>query len=324
MKAIRIHHTGDETALIYEEIAAPAPKEGEALVKLSYAGLNYIDVYQRSGVYKLPLPATLGMEGVGVVQALGDGAQDARAGQRVAWSMALGSYAEYAVVPAWKLAPVPDAITDQQACALMLQGATAHYLARSTFALKPGDVCLVHAAAGGVGLLLTQVAKLCGARVIATVGSEEKAALAKKAGADDVILYRQHDFEAEVKRLMNGKGLDVIYDSVGKDTFMKGLNLLRPRGLMALYGGASGQVEPFDLQLLNAKGSLFVTRPSLGAYALTREEILGRCNDLFDWVAAGKLDVRIDQVFELKDAAQAHRYLEGRNTKGKVLLATSA
>lgn len=320
MKAIRIHQPGDATALTYEDIDPPQPKAGEARVRISAAGLNFIDIYQRSGVYKLPLPATLGMEGAGEVDAVGPGVTDVRPGQRVAYAMERGAYAEHAVVAAWKLAPLPEHVSDDQAAAVMLQGMTAHYLAKSTFPLKAGDTCVVHAAAGGVGLLLTQVAKRCGARVIGTAGSEEKATLAKRAGADEVILYARDDFETEVNRLMAGKKVDVIYDSVGKDTFWKGLNLLRPRGMMVLYGASSGQVEPFDVQILNAKGSLYVTRPSLGAYTLNRDELLWRATELFDWMRDGQLDVRIDRTFALRDAAEAHRYMEGRNTKGKVVL----
>lgn len=320
MQAVRVHAPGDARALSLDQVPVPQPQAGEARVRLTRAGLNFIDIYQRSGLYKLPLPAIMGNEGAGVVDAVGEGVTEVQVGQRVAFAMHNGTYAQYAVVPAWKLVPVPDAVDDDSATALMLQGMTAHYLARSTFPLKVGDRCLVHAAAGGVGQLLTGLAHLAGARVIATAGSAEKADLAREAGAGEVILYRETDFEAEVRRLTQGRGVDVVYDSVGRDTFMKGLNVLRPRGLMVLYGASSGPVEPFDLQLLNQKGSLFVTRPSLAHYNATREELLARASDLFDLVAAGKLRVRIDRTFPLAQAAQAQQYMEGRHTKGKVLL----
>jgi NADPH2:quinone reductase len=320
MKAIRVHQHGDASALKLDEVAVPTPAAGEILVKLHAAGLNFIDIYQRSGVYKLSLPATLGMEGAGVVDALGEGVTTANIGDRVAWAMRLGSYADYAVLPAWLAAPVPQGASLDQAAAIMLQGMTAHYLAYSTFALRPGHTCVVHAAAGGVGLLLVQLAKKCGATVIGTVGSEEKAALSKQAGADHTIIYSKEDFEARVKDITNGKLCEVVYDSVGKDTFLKSLNCLKPRGYAVLYGGASGQVEPLDLQILNAKGSLFTTRPSLGAYIQNRDELLSRTNDLFGWIAKGELDVRIDKKFALADAGAAHTYMEGRGTKGKVLL----
>jgi NADPH2:quinone reductase len=320
MKAVRIHAPGDATALQLDDVPVPAPGPGEALVRLSFAGLNFIDVYQRSGVYTLPLPTALGMEGAGMVEALGEGVTDLEVGARVAYAMQLGSYAEFAVVPAWKLAPVPDGVTDAQAAAVILQGMTAHYLMTSTFKLEPGHTCLVHAAAGGVGLLLVQLAKQAGAFVIGTVSNEEKAQLAKAAGADAVILYTETDFEAEVRRITEGKRLEVVYDSVGRTTFAKGLEVLKPRGMMVLYGGSSGQVEPFDLQVLNQKGSLFVTRPSLGHYLLTRDELLWRSGDLFRAVQSGSLSVRVDSTFPLASAAEAHRAIESRATKGKVLL----
>lgn len=318
MKAIRVHRPGDASSLQLDDIAVPEPKPGEARVRVSHAGLNFIDIYQRSGLYKLPLPATLGMEGAGVVDAVGEGVTDVQVGARVAWAMQLGSYAEFAMVPAWKLAPLPDGISLEMGAALMLQGMTAHYLAKSTFVLKPGHTALVHAAAGGVGLLLVQIAKRLGATVIATVGSEEKAALARDAGADHVVLYNETDFESAVKDLAPN-GLEVVYDSVGKTTFLKGLNLLKPRGTMVLYGAASGPVEALDLQVLNQKGSLFVTRPSLGHYTLSRDEILWRAGELFAWLREG-LELRIDRSFALEDVSQAHRYMESRQTKGKVVL----
>ena len=320
MKAVRIHRHGEADVLTYEDVPLPEPGPGEVRVKVAAAGLNFIDIYQRRGWYTTPLPLTLGQEAAGVVDAVGAGVAEFKPGDRVAYAMVLGAYAEYAVVPVTRLAPVPAEISLELAAAVMLQGMTAHYLATTTYPLKPGDVALVHAGAGGVGQLLIQIAKRRGARVIATVGSVEKAELAKAAGADDVILYREQDFEMEVKRLTNGAGVHVNYDSVGKETFLKGLNVLRPRGYMVLYGQASGPVEPFDPQLLNQKGSLFLTRPSLGHYLLTREELLGRAGDLFRWMTAGELIVRIDRTFHLSEAADAHRYMEDRRTLGKVLL----
>lgn len=320
MKAVRIHDFGDPSVLRYEEVPVPEPAAGEVLVKIAAAGLNFIDTYHRQGWYPLPRPFILGQDGAGVVEKVGAGVTELKAGDQVGWSQHQGSYAQYASIPVGKLIPVPTGVTPEQAAAVLLQGMTAHYLAVSTYPLKAGDTCLIHAAAGGTGALLVQIAKLRGARVIATVGNAEKAKLAKEAGADGTIIYTEADFEAEVLRLTNGKKLDVVYDSVGKDTFAKSLNCLRPRGYMVLFGQASGRVEPMDPQILNQKGSLYLTRPTLGAYTLTREELLSRANDLFSWIKAGQLTVRIDQNFALKDAAEAHRYLEGRQTKGKVLL----
>ena len=325
MKAIRVHEQGDVSKLQLEQIPTPIPGPGEARVKLSHAGLNFIDVYQRNGMYKIPLPSTLGMEGAGAIDALGprEGVGDLEPGlslgARVAYPSHLGSYAEYAIVQTSELVPIPDGVTNALAAAVMLQGATAHYLAKSTFKLEPGHTCLVHAAAGGVGLLLVQIAKKCGARVIGTVSSDEKAQLAKAAGAE-TIMYTQTDFELEALRLTDGHKLDVIYDSVGQTTFLKGLNILKPRGMMVLYGASSGPVEAFNPQLLNQKGSLFVTRPALGHHLLDRNELMWRIGDLFNWIANGELDVRIDRTFKLEEAAQAHEYIEARSTKGKVLL----
>lgn len=320
MRAIRIHEYGGLEVLRIEDVPLPEPGPGEARIKIQASGVNFIDVYQRTGQYPLQLPAILGGEAAGVVDALGPGVEDLRPGERVAYASHLGAYAEYAVVPAWKLVRVPDSLDIRQAAAVMLQGLTAHYLTHSTYPLKPGDVALVHAAAGGVGHLLVQIARQRGARVIGTVSTEEKARLARESGADEVIIYTEADFEAEVKRLTGGRGVDVVYDSVGKATFDKSLNCLRPRGMMVLFGQSSGRVPPFDPQILNVKGSLFLTRPSLGPYIADRAELLWRANDLFTWLANGQLKVRIDQVFPLADAAQAHRYLEERRTKGKVLL----
>jgi NADPH2:quinone reductase len=320
MKAIRVHVTGGPEVLTYEDIALPEPKAGEARVKIEASGVNYIDTYQRSGLYKVPLPFVLGQEAAGVVDAVGAGVTEVKPGDRVAYASAIGAYAEYAVVPAWRLVPVPQGVTTQQAAAVMLQGMTAHYLACDTFPLKSGDTALVHAAAGGVGLLLVQVAKMRGARVIGTVSTEDKARLARQVGTDEVILYTQQDFEVEVKRLTDGKGVNVAYDSVGKDTFDKSLNCIKPRGYMVLFGASSGPVPPLDPQVLNEKGSLYLTRPLLAHYIADRAELSKRANDLFDWMRAGKLSVRIDRTFPLANAADAHRALHSRATKGKILL----
>lgn len=320
MKAIQIHQTGGPEVMRYEDIPSPEPGAGQARVRIEAAGLNFIDIYHRIGQYPLPLPFTPGMEGAGVVDAVGAGVTDVQPGDRVAYTMERGAYAEYAVLPAWKLVKLPDAVSFQQAAAVMLQGLTAHYLSVSTYPLQPGHTALVHAAAGGVGLLLVQMAKRRGARVIGTVSTQEKAELVKQAGADAVILYTEQDFEAETRQLTDGKGVDVVYDSVGLTTFDKSLKCLKPRGYMVLYGASSGPVPPFDLQRLNAGGSLFVTRPSLGHYIADRAELQGRCDAVFSWIAAGELDVRIDQTFALAGAPDAHRYMEARQTKGKVLL----
>ena len=320
MEAVRIHAAGGPDVLRLEEIDLPEPGPGQARVKIEYAGLNFIDIYQRLGQYKLPLPFTPGLEAGGVVESVGPGVTEVNIGDRVTYCMVNGAYAQYAVVPAAKLAPTPAGIGLEVATALMVQGMTAHYLVFDAFPLAGQHTALIHAAAGGTGRLLVQIAKRTGARVIATAGTEEKAALARSAGADEVILYTQVDFEAEVKRLTNGAGVNVVYDSVGQSTFAGGLNCLKPRGMMVLWGQASGPVGPFDPQILNQKGSLYLTRPSLGAYIATRAELLQRAGELFAWVQAGELDVRIDRLFPLADAARAHTYIEGRQTKGKVLL----
>jgi NADPH2:quinone reductase len=302
------------------ELPIPQPKAGEAVVKLAAAGVNYIDVYFREGRYKSSLPLVLGQEGAGEVTAVGAEVSDVNVGDRVAWSGLLGAYAEYAAVPANRLVKIPDGVTDRQAAAAMLQGMTAHYLSHDTFPLKSGDTALVHAAAGGVGLLLTQMAHNIGARVIATVSTEEKAKLAREAGADEIILYTQSDFEVEARRLTANKGVDVVYDSVGKTTFEKGLNILRPRGMMVLFGGSSGAVPPFDLITLSQKGSLFVTRPTLVNYIAAREDLVARSAAVFAMIKSGKLKLRIDHTYPLADAQRAHRELEGRKTTGKLLL----
>lgn len=320
MKALRVHQNGGPELLRYEEIPVPEPGAGEARVKIEAIGLNYIDIYQRTGLYPIKTPFTPGMEGAGIVDALGPNVTEVKKGDRVAYSMHLGSYAEYAVVSAWKLVPLPRAIDSRSAAAVMLQGMTAHYLTHSTYPLKKGETALVHAAAGGVGLLLIQAAKHMGATVFGTVSTEEKARLAKEAGADQVVLYTQTDFAVEAKLLTNGAGVHVVYDSVGKDTFEKSLDCLRPRGYLVLFGNSSGPVPPFDLGKLAGKGSLFVTRPTLLHYSSNREELLQRSGDLFKWIANGELKLRINKTFALKDAAEAHRQLEGRKTTGKVLL----
>jgi len=320
MKAIQVKQTGAPEVMELVELPVPEPKANEAVVKLAASGVNFIDVYHREGRYKVPLPFIPGQEGAGQVVAVGSDVKSVKIGDRVAWTMTLGSYAEYAAVPADRLVPIPPGVTDQQAAAAMLQGMTAHYLAYDTYPLKRGETALVHAAAGGVGLLLVQMAHNIGARVIATVSTEEKAKLAREAGADEIILYTHKDFEAETKRLMGGKGVDVVYDSVGKTTFEKGLNILRPRGMMALFGGSSGAVPPFDLIQLSQKGSLYVTRPMLGNYIATREELLARSGAVFAMIASGKLTLRIQHTYSLAEAQRAHRELEGRKTTGKLLL----
>jgi NADPH2:quinone reductase len=290
------------------------------VVKLEAAGLNYIDVYFRTGTYKAPLPLTPGLEGAGRVTQVGDGVKDLKVGDRVAYTGIPGSYAQMNVCPADRLVKIPDKLSFRDGAAAMLQGMTAHYLTRSTYPLKSGDTCLVHAAAGGMGLLLTQLGKMFGATVIGTVSTEEKAALAKQAGADHVILYSKQDFVAEVKRITGNRGVDVIYDGVGATTFEKGLTCIRPRGVMALYGAASGPVGPLDLQLLNVNGSLFVTRPSLNHHIASREELVQRSGDVLGWIRDGKLKLRVETTFPLDKASEAHRALEGRQTTGKVLL----
>lgn len=320
MKAIRVHQFGAADVMRYEDAPTPEPKTGEVRIKLAASGLNFIDIYHRSGAYAIPTPLIPGQEGAGVVDVVGEGVTTVKVGDRVAYPLQIGSYAEYIVVPAERTVPVPDAIDLNTAAATMLQGMTAHYYANSTYPIQAGDKVLVHAAAGGVGQLLVQMAKLRGGWVIGTVSSEEKAQIAKAAGADEVILYTQQDFEAETKRLTNHRGVDVVYDSVGKTTFDKSLNCLRPRGYMVLCGQASGPVDPINPQILNQRGSLYLTRPSLGPYIATRAELLQRADDIFSWILAEKLNVAIDQIFPLAQAADAHRYMEDRKTKGKVLL----
>ena len=320
MKQIQVAQPGGTEQIRLVDVAVPQPGAGQALVRIEAAGVNFIDVYFRMGLYKADSPILLGNEGAGVVEAVGEGVTTVAEGDRVAYAMNRGSYAEFAVVPAAQLVKVPAAISSKFAAALMLQGMTAHYLTHSTFPLKPEDTALVHAAAGGAGRLIVQLAKAKGARVIGTVSTEAKAELTRAAGCDDVIFYTQQDFTAETKRLTGNRGVDVVYDSVGQSTFLKGLDILRPRGMMVLFGQSSGPVPPIDPQILNQKGSLFLTRPSLAAYIANREQLEWRSTDLFTMVESGKLQIHIDREYPLADAAQAHRDLEGRGTSGKLLL----
>jgi len=320
MKAIQISQTGGPEVLVPADLPTPKPKPNEAVVQIKAAGVNFIDVYLREGRYPAQLPFVDGQEGAGVVTEIGSSVTSIKAGDRVAYTSSLGSYAEYAAVPESRLVKIPDGLSFEQAAAAMLQGMTAHYLSHSTYKLQSGETALVHAAAGGVGLLLVQMAKKIGARVIGTAGTKEKAELAREAGADECIIYTEADFETETRRLTDGKGVNVVYDGVGKATFEKGLNVLLPRGYMVLFGGSSGAVPPFDLIKLSQKGSLFITRPTLVHYTLTREELEWRANDVLGWIAAGELKIRIHKAYPLEEAAQAHRDLEGRKTTGKLLL----
>jgi NADPH2:quinone reductase len=320
MKAIRIHETGGPDVLRTDDVPEPTPEAGELLVQIEAIGVNFIEIYQREGIYKLPLPLTLGSEAAGVVRAVGSGVSEFKPGDRVVSQSFKGAYAQLATVAAERTVHVPDGVTGKQAAAVFLQGLTAHYLASSTFPLAKGHRALVHAAAGGVGLLLCQLAKKRGAFVIGTASTDEKRKLAHEAGADEVIDYTTKDFAVETRRITNGAGVHVVYDSVGKTTFDKSLDCLMPRGMMVLFGQSSGVVPPFDPQILNRKGSLFLTRPSLGAYVATRDELLDRSNELLGWVASGGLHVRIGAEFPLTDAGAAQRALAGRETTGKVLL----
>ncbi len=320
MKAIKVQACGGPDVLKIEEVSVPKPAAGQALVRLHAIGVNFIDVYHRTGLYKVGLPFTPGMEAAGVVESAGPEVTEVQPGDRVAYAMALGAYAEFALLPAWQLVKLPETIDFQTAAAAMLQGMTAHYLTRTTFPLKAGDTVLLHAAGGGAGLLIIQMAKMQGAKVIGTVSTEEKANWAREAGADEIVNYVQSDFEIEVKKLTGGKGVHVVYDSVGRETFDKSLNCLRPRGTQVLFGQSSGPVPPFDPNILAGKGSLFLTRPSLAHYASTREELLHRAGDVLKWASTGQLRIRIDKTFPLSQASEAHHQLEGRLTRGKVLL----
>ncbi len=320
MKAIRVESPGGPEVLQYKDVPDPVPAEGQALVRIEAVGVNFIDVYHRTGLYKVPLPFTLGQEAAGTVEAVGSGVTGITAGDRVAYVGVMGAYAEKAAVPADRLVKLPEGLSARDGAAAMLQGMTAHYLACSTYPLKPGDICLVHAGAGGVGLLLIQIAKLRGARVLATTSTEEKAALAREAGADEVILYTQRDFAAEVRRLTDGRGVQVVYDGVGRATFDRSLDSLARRGMMVLFGQASGSVPSLDPTVLNAKGSIYLTRPSLFHYIAEREELVSRAGDVLGWIQEGRLKLRIGLELPLGEAAAAHRALEGRTTTGKVLL----
>ncbi len=319
MKAIHVTQPGGPEALQYSDIPIPSPNAGEALIRIKAIGVNFIDVYHREGRYPLPVPFVPGSEAAGIVESVGEGVTEVKPGDRVAYAMHIGSYAEYTAVPVSKLVPIPPTVDDQSAAAAMLQGMTAHYLCYSTYPVKKGETVLIHAGAGGVGLLLTQLVRQIGARVITTVSTEEKATLSRQAGADEVILYTQQDFEAEVRRLTDGAGVHVVYDSVGKTTFDKSLACLRPRGYLALFGGSSGAVPAFDPIILSKK-SVFLTRPSLGHYVLTREELLHRAGDVLKWIQKGTLKLRIEHTYSLTEAAQAHRDLESRATTGKLVL----
>ena len=320
MKAIQVSKVGGPEVLTLTDVPVPSPKPSEAIVQIKASGVNFIDVYFREGRYPTQLPFINGQEAAGVVTEIGSEVTNVQPGDRVAYTSALGSYAEYAAVPASRLVKIPAELDFEQAAAAMLQGMTAHYLLYSSYPLKQGETALIHAAAGGVGLLLVQMAKKIGARVIATAGTHEKAQLARDAGADECIVYSEADFETETRRLTDGKGVHVVYDGVGKATFDKDLNVLRPRGYLVLFGGSSGAVPPFDLIKLSQKGSLFITRPTLAHYTVTREELEWRANDVLQAIVRGELKLRIHKVYPLAEAAQAHRDLEGRKTTGKLLL----
>jgi NADPH2:quinone reductase len=320
MKAIQVKRTGGAEVMEYVDLPVPTPKANEAVIEIKAAGVNFVDVYYREGRYPAQLPLILGQEGAGVVSAVGAEVKNVKVGDRVVSAGIQGSYAEFASAPADKLGRIPDKLGFEEAAAAMLQGMTAHYLLHSTYPLKRGETALIHAAAGGTGLLLVQIAHQIGARVIGTVSTEEKAKLAREAGADHVILYTQSDFEVETKKITKNEGVHVVYDSVGKTTFEKSLNVLRPRGYMVLFGGSSGAVPPFDPLLLTQKGSLFLTRPSLGHYTATREEIEARANYVLEAITAGKLKLRIEHRYPVSQAQQAHRDLEGRKTTGKLVL----
>ncbi len=320
MKAVRVKEFGGPEVLSYEEVDIPTPSENEVLVKIESAGINYIDTYQRTGLYQIPLPATLGLEGAGIVTETGDSVSRFKVGDHVAYTNVAGAYAEYAAVPEDKLVSIPDGVSFDEGAAAMLQGCTAHYLCQSTYKVKAGDRCLVHAAAGGVGLILIQMIKDMGGFVIGTVSTEEKAELAREAGADEVILYTEQDFEAEVKRITDGAGVNVAYDSVGKSTFEKSIDCLSRFGYMVLYGNASGPVTEFNPATLGPKGSLFLTRPTLFDYLATHEDLEWRSGDVFRWIEEGKLNLRIKHFYALSEAQDAHRALEARKTTGKVIL----
>ena len=320
MKAIRISQYGGAEVLSFEDVDVADPGEGQVRITIEAAGVNFIDTYHRTGLYPLDLPLTLGLEGAGTVNAVGAGVSALAEGDRVAWKGVSGSYAEQVVADAAEVVKIPSDVATKTAAAVMLQGLTAHYLVNSTYPIREGDTCLIHAAAGGVGLLLVQMAKMRGARVIGTTSTEEKAALARGAGADDIILYTERDFEAEVLNLTDSKGVEVVYDSVAKATWEKSINCLKPRGYMVFFGNASGPVPPIDPLLLSQQGSIYLTRPTLNSYTQTREEYLQRTREVMSWIQDGELDVRIGEEHPLENTAEAHNRLEGRQTTGKVLL----
>jgi NADPH2:quinone reductase len=320
MRAVVVHEFGGPEKLTIADVPMPVAGAGEVVVKVAVSGVNFVDVYHRTGLYKIQPPVSIGSEAAGIIEAIGPGVTDLAVGDRVAYAMVRGSYAEYAKVPAAQVVRIPADVSFELAAAVLLQGMTAHYLTRSTFPLNAGDSCLVHAAAGGTGALIVQMAKQAGARVFGTVSTAEKAVVAKEAGADEVILYSEQDFAAEARRLTDDRGVDVVYDGVGKSTYTKSLDSLRPRGMLVLFGYASGPVTAVDPAELNARGSLFFTRPGLANYVATRQELVWRATDVLDLVAAGRLRVRIDQTFPLERAADAHRRLEGRGATGKILL----
>ncbi len=320
MKAIRISQYGGAEVLSFEDIDVADPGEGQVRITIEAAGVNFIDTYHRTGLYPLNLPLTLGLEGAGIVNAVGAGVSTLTEGDRVAWKSVEGSYAEQVVAAAAEVVKIPSDVATKTAAAVMLQGLTSHYLVNSTYPIREGDTCLVHAAAGGVGLLLVQMAKMRGARVIGTTSTEEKAALARGAGADDIVLYTERDFEAEVLRLTDSQGVEVVYDSVAQATWEKSINCLKPRGYMVFFGNASGPVPPIDPLLLSQKGSIYLTRPTLNSYTQTREEYLQRTSEVMGWIQDGSLDVRIGEEHPLENTAEAHKRLEGRQTTGKVLL----
>jgi len=323
MKAMRFHQHGGPEVLVYEDAPTPEAGPGEAIVRIEAIGLNYIDTYHRDGLYPVELPCIPGMEAAGTIARIGDGVEGVNVGERVAYAGALGAYAEEAAVAVDRLVPLPDDISCEVGAAAMLQGMTAHYLAHGSYALGKDDTALIHAGAGGVGLLLIQMAKRLGARVLTTVSTEEKEQLARAAGADEVIRYTERDFAEDVMTLTDGRGVDVVYDSVGKTTFDKSLDVLRPLGYLVLFGQSSGPVEPVDPGILNVKGSLFLTRPTMAHYIPTREALLQRAGDVLGWIGSGELDVRIGDRFALADAADAHRALQGRKTTGKVVILPS-
>ena len=320
MKAIRISQYGGAEVLSFEDIDVADPGEGQVRITIEAAGVNFIDTYHRTGLYPLNLPLTLGLEGAGIVNAVGAGVSDLTEGDRVAWKSVEGSYAEQVVADAAEVVKIPSDVATKTAAAVMLQGLTSHYLVNSTYPIRDGDTCLVHAAAGGVGLLLVQMAKMRGARVIGTTSTKEKAALARGAGADDIVLYTERDFEAEVLRLTDSQGVEVVYDSVAQATWEKSINCLKPRGYMVFFGNASGPVPPIDPLLLSQKGSIYLTRPTLNSYTQTREEYLQRTSEVMGWIQDGSLDVRVGEEHPLENTAEAHKRLEGRQTTGKVLL----